>query len=1401
MRPDSSRWVEVTPSEFSHERAGLTTVREALPDAEPYRAWSNFTFTTVDGRLYEVDLLVIGRSGLHLVELKHWSGSISGDGQTWRHNRRLAENPRILADLKAKRLVTLLQQVARERGIRVRVPFSSAAILLHAPDTKVQLDDRGRAGVYGLEGVGPKGLPGIVATLLTAPARNERDAVDARRSRELAKLLEHAGVRRSVRHRQVGTLLLDEELLAEGPGWQDYLGRHAQLDGMVRRVRFYLVGRAASAEQRATINRAAQREFAVLEGVSHPGIARAVDFVDHDRGPAIVFEHDPAEQRLDHFLAETRGTLTIDRQFEIVQELADTLRYAHGRRLTHRRLSPRSVTVRAKDRGGYGIRIRDWQTSARMLRTTGGTHLSGTQHLDVLTDPGAAAYIAPESYRNPDADGVLLDMFGLGAIAYHVLTGTPPAAGADDLLARLGADGGLDVHAVSDVLPDSIRDLVYEATAGEAELRTGSTAGFLAGIHAVLEELTSERPEREVDPLDAEPGDVVGTAEEPTRFLVERPLGRGSTAQALLVEDLTGEKDNRCVLKIALDEGKDRRLRDEAEVLAEVRDPRVAAVLAGPLTVGGRTALLLEDAGRETLEELLRQQGRLSIDLLERWGRDLLEILQALDLVGVNHRDIKPDNLAHREIGKRRQRHLTLFDFSLSRAPLEQTRAGTPPYLDPFFDPARRPRWDAAAERYAVAVTLHEMATGTTPVYGSGESHPSMVADEATLDPGLFDPAVADGLVAFFRRALRRDPGQRYDTAADMLVAWSRVFTAVPAAADEAAEPVPSEDRDRVAAEAGIGTPLDRSGLTPRAVNALTRLGVATVGDLLARPPLEMARVPGVSEPTRREVRRRARQWRQRLAPAAAPHSAGVAGSDPTEQAGTSVDAVLAGLVPASTGRNDTEVRAVRTLLGLAGPGEGGRQLWPSLAQVGTRLGVSGPRVGQILGRNRARWAKSDALAEVREAVVALVEEAGGVVAADDVAHALLVTRGTTAEDGAHRLARGFGLVRAAVEVELDRGGEARLVIRRVHHRVLLAREPDDPEGPEAALLLDFAVALGRVADQLAAEDALPSAERTLEHLRAVATPEGAAPIDDGRLSRLAAAASVAAAVTSKGETYPVGLAPERALRAIGSSLTTSSAGVDVRQLRERVRARYPLARPLPPYPDLDGVLRDAGLALDFRDGRYFPPAASSSQLSTGARTATHYRTRIADDAALPVDLADLEERLRGSLARRGFLALTASASRLDRAVRALTERFDVRRYDVTAALLAEMRRLADENDVDWAIVLRADRPDAGPRDSANLRQLVAAATPAVEAHLAQAAEPLLLVDAEPLARYGRLGRLEELADPATARPAARWLLVAADGERRLPHLDGQPAPTTGGWLHLPSKWTDLTSSLPGKAS
>lgn len=60
------------------------------------------------------------------------------------------------------------------------------------------------------------------------------------------------------------------------------------------------------------------------------------------------------------------------------------------------------------------------------------------------------------------------------------------------------------------------------------------------------------------------------------------------------------------MLEVARDEQHADRLAAEAQTLEKLHDWRVARLVEGPITVGGRTALLLESAGPRTLAEELR---------------------------------------------------------------------------------------------------------------------------------------------------------------------------------------------------------------------------------------------------------------------------------------------------------------------------------------------------------------------------------------------------------------------------------------------------------------------------------------------------------------------------------------------------------------------------------------------------------------------------------------------------------------------------------------------------------------------------------------------------------------------------------------------------------------------------
>src|SRR5205814_10709458 len=132
------------------------------------------------------------------------------------------------------------------------------------------------------------------------------------------------------------------------------------------------------------------------------------------------------------------------------------------------------------------------------------------------------------------------------------------------------------------------------------------------------------------------------------------------------------------------------------------------------------------------------------------------------------------------------------------------------------------------------------------------------------------------------------------------------------------------------------------------------------------------------------------------------------------------------------------------------------------------------------------------------------------------------------------RRAVALAAVRAAVEID-SQYDELALKQRRHGSQVMIALEANaagGPDTPSAPALLDYADALGRVADRLSSEDALPSPATVLRALRAVSAPSGVAEaLDERRLVQLAAAASKDAAANARLEVYPRDLPPHRALR------------------------------------------------------------------------------------------------------------------------------------------------------------------------------------------------------------------------------------------------------------------------------
>ncbi|CAM3438704.1 BREX system serine/threonine kinase PglW [Mycobacterium frederiksbergense] len=1367
MRDD--RWVQIAESQFAHEQEGLELVKQALPDAPPYRAWANFEFRDNRGRWHEVDLLVLTPDKLFLCELKHYRGVLTGNDHLWRRNGRTEDSPLLLARRKAQYFASLLKDAIRKRGgddaVR-RIPYVQEVVFLHHSEFLCELQDNSKINLYGLDGLeGRTRLPGISKALL-APSRH--DPISERDSQLIAGLMKAIGLAPR-RQREVGSWIIDEQPLADGEGWQDWPAFHHVDAERHARIRFYLTSQGASSADKHARHRAVTSEYHLLSRLRFDGLQVPEDIVDEpELGIGLVFPQPKNDIPLDLWLADNKAKLSLERQLDLIGDIADIVHYAHRNRVVHRTLNPRAVAVR--ERGAKLLpQVTDWD-SAGVLPANPDTAVSrlssGSLSLMAASPSDAAQlFAAPEGQR--PTDPARIDIFGLGALAFFILSGQAPATERGELIDRLRRDRGLDLAAEMPQVRTSLRQLVLDATNPSPAERIADVGAFLDELGKVRKDILGEATG--TDPLDALPGDVLDG-----RFVYKQKLGAGSTAVGILVTDKQ-VGDTERVLKVAKDAEAAERLHAEAQVLGKLENEDRIVTLYDRVEVGGRSALLLRYAGRTTLAEELNNRGRLSIDVLERWGTDLLTALVTLERVGVTHRDIKPSNLGIYQTNSRADTHLMMFDFSMAGVDARNVEAGTPPYLDPFLGIGGRRQYDTAAERYGAAVVLYEMATGARPVYGPDENaNPATVDDDVTLRPDLFEPTITTALIGFFSAALSRQAISRPDTAEDMLRAWRAVFSTLGTQGTETAVD------DSAADKATAATALTAAGLTARAVSALASVQVTTVGELLALDPTPLNRlVAREARDTRKEITARYREWAKRL---------GKAKKQASDDALMGLDDAVDLLLSAVSGaRSSTRKDAAELLLGTTGK----LDAFASSTELAAAVDKASQRGPQLLKELQDDWAQRQDTRELLDAIGDITRQVladfGGVAAIDTLTaeiRAGLPEAAATSPDR-YQQARADrtagGLLRVALErlTEHENASGDKEFVRRRHGRRLALLATDE-------LLLAAAESAAKRADEMVSADhniVIPASTAARELGIAFQTGYRAVSDDtdarttlpsDGRLIRLAASISKHAAVSGRSELHNRDIAPAAAIQTALTGLAQSES-LSPSQIRSRVSARFPELDRVPAPPHLETYLAQTTLDLEwdaasgsyrFRDAH--PPSATTmhTRKPTAVPAST---TAAAEETQHGVDQQAL---LRRSIAEHGFLAIGVPIpadrpGQHERVARELAEIFGGQVADVTARLIDSMRALAQQQGISWDLVRGADAADATSMDARGLRAVIDRVVPQLRRDLEAdvfgtrgSDAPLILTEMSPLARYGHLDVLAKLSDLAAPRRRPVWVIL-----------------------------------------
>jgi eukaryotic-like serine/threonine-protein kinase len=230
------------------------------------------------------------------------------------------------------------------------------------------------------------------------------------------------------------------------------------------------------------------REHEVLARLTHPHIATLLDAgVLEDGTPYLAMQLVEGE-RIDDWCHDRH--LDARAIVRLFLQVCDAVAYAHRQLVVHRDLKPGNILVDAHAQ----VRLLDFGI-ARLLDDAIEAEATRTE-FRALTPQ----YAAPEQFSGTDT-GTSADVFGLGAVLYHLLTGRPPR------LPRQGHD--------TRITQPSRAAASAEALSEEQRLQSART--LRGDLDAILLMALDTDPARRYP-------DAAGLAEDLRRWLEQRPV-------------------------------------------------------------------------------------------------------------------------------------------------------------------------------------------------------------------------------------------------------------------------------------------------------------------------------------------------------------------------------------------------------------------------------------------------------------------------------------------------------------------------------------------------------------------------------------------------------------------------------------------------------------------------------------------------------------------------------------------------------------------------------------------------------------------------------------------------------------------------------------------------------------
>lgn len=208
-----------------------------------------------------------------------------------------------------------------------------------------------------------------------------------------------------------------------------------------------------------------QREATAAGNLSHPGIARIMDFGQTNEGSPYMVMELLSGINLAQLIQE-KSKVSFHTAMPIFYQICDALDHAHKNGIIHRDLKPSNVMLLEQPSGGYLVKLLDFGVAK--------TQMQGQTLTPTGVIIGSPFYISPEQALGAELDS-RSDIYSLGCLMYELLSGKPPFVGNTAFetvsMHRKSPQPVLPDLEGEDKIPNSLIDLVEHCLKKEKEER------------------------------------------------------------------------------------------------------------------------------------------------------------------------------------------------------------------------------------------------------------------------------------------------------------------------------------------------------------------------------------------------------------------------------------------------------------------------------------------------------------------------------------------------------------------------------------------------------------------------------------------------------------------------------------------------------------------------------------------------------------------------------------------------------------------------------------------------------------------------------------------------------------------------------------------------------------------